>query len=137
MTMLAPDARPRWRSFLEEAMADEVQRIVSGQIDKMEVPFHQIQTFDPDFADMLLDHPTHILREGAAALKMYCIEMGAQDIEPFIRIDRLPLDSRRDLRRVGHVDVQKLISSEVSVTKVSEIKPRIHRSVFQLSLIHI
>ena len=71
MTMLAPDARPRWRSFLEEAMADEVQRIVSGQIDKMEISFHQIQTFDPDFADMLLDHPTHILREGTAALKRY------------------------------------------------------------------
>lgn len=133
MTMLAPDARPRWKSFLEETMADEVQRIVSGQADKMELSFHQIQTFDPDFADMLLDHPTHILREGSAALKIYCIEMGAQDIEPFIRIDLLPLDSRRDLRRIGHVDVQKLISSEVSVTKVSEIKPRIHRSVFQCS----
>ena len=133
MTMFAPDVRPRWRSFLEEAMADEVQRIVSGQADKIELSFHQIQTFDPDFADMLLDQPTHILREGSAALKMYCIEMGAQDIEPFIRVDRLPLDSRRDMRRVGHADVQKLISSEVSVTKVSEIKPRIHRSIFQCS----
>ena len=71
MTMLAPDARPRWRSFLEETMADEVQRIVSGQADKMELSFHQIQTFDPDFADMLLDQPTHILREGSAALKTY------------------------------------------------------------------
>ena len=55
MTMFAPDVRPRWRSFLEEAMADEVQRIVSGQADKIELSFHQIQTFDPDFADMLLD----------------------------------------------------------------------------------
>ena len=97
MTMFAPDVRPRWRSFLEEAMA-EVQRIVSGQADKIELSFHQIQTFDPDFADMLWTN-RHILREGSAALKMYCIEMGAQDIEPFIRIDRLPLDSRRDMRR--------------------------------------
>ena len=133
MTMLAPDAKPRWRSFLEDVTPDEVQRIVSGQIDRLELPFHKLQSFDPDFAEILLQDPENILREGSNALKNYCIEMGARDMEPFIRVDHLPLDSRRELRRVGHADVQRLISAEVSVTKVSEIKPRIHRSIFQCS----
>ena len=33
--MLAPDAKPRWRSFLEDVVSDEVQRIVSGQTDHL------------------------------------------------------------------------------------------------------
>ena len=138
MTLLAPDAKPRWRSFLEDVVSEEVQRIVSGQTNQLELKFHQIQAFDPDFADILLLQPDHILREGSNALRNYCLEMGAkQQNDPFIRVSNLPLDSRRVLRKVGHADVQKLISSEVIATKVSEIKPRIHRAVFQLSLIHI
>ena len=134
MTLLAPDAKPRWRSFLEDAVSDEVQRIVSGQTNHLELKFHQIQAFDPDFADILLLQPDHILREGSNALRTYCMEMGSQQQnDPFIRVSNLPLDSRRVLRSVGHADVQKLISSEVIATKVSEIKPRIHRAVFQCS----
>ena len=115
-------------------MSDEVQRIVSGQTNHLELKFHQIQAFDPDFADILLLQPDHILREGSNALRTYCMEMGSQQQnDPFIRVSNLPLDSRRVLRSVGHADVQKLISSEVIATKVSEIKPRIHRAVFQCS----
>ena len=134
MTLLAPDAKPRWRSFLEDVVSEEVQRIVSGQTNQLELKFHQIQAFDPDFADILLLQPDHILREGSNALRNYCLEMGAkQQNDPFIRVSNLPRDSRRVLRKVGHADVQKLISSEVIATKVSEIKPRIHRAVFQCS----
>ncbi len=64
MTLLAPDAKPRWRSFLEDVVSDEVQRIVSGQTNHLELKFHQIQAFDPDFADILLLQPDHILRGG-------------------------------------------------------------------------
>ena len=73
MTLLAPDAKPRWRSFLEDVVSEEVQRIVSGQTNQLELKFHQIQAFDPDFADILLLQPDHILREGSNALRNYCL----------------------------------------------------------------
>ena len=98
MTLLAPDAKPRWRSFLEDVVSDEVQRIVSGQTNHLELKFHQIQAFDPDFADILLLQPDHILREGSNALRTYCMEMGSQQQnDPFIRVSNLPLDSRLSL----------------------------------------
>ena len=48
MTLLAPDAKPRWRSFLEDVVSDEVQRIVSGQTDHLELKVPSITSFDPD-----------------------------------------------------------------------------------------
>ena len=54
MTMAAPDASARWRTFLEEAKESEVITLLSRQSNfpYLSVPFHELQTFDPDFAEL-------------------------------------------------------------------------------------
>ena len=60
MTMAAHDASARWRTFLEEAKESEVMTLLSRQTNfpYLSVPFHEIQTFDPEFAEDVLEHPS-------------------------------------------------------------------------------
>ena len=132
MTMAAHDASARWRTFLEEAKESEVMTLLSRQTNFpfLSVPFHEIQTFDPEFAEDVLEHPKQILSAGSKTLMEICRERG-EEIDALLRVGELPGDSRMPLREIGSSDIDKLRSVDVIVTKISEIKPRIHRAVFK------
>ena len=132
MTMAAHDASARWRTFLEEAKESEIMTLLSRQTNfpHLSIPFHEIQTFDPEFAEDLLEHPKQILSAGSKTLMEICRERG-EEIDALLRIGELPGDTRMPLREIGSSDIDKLRSVDVIVTKISEIKPRIHRAVFK------
>ena len=132
MTMAAHDSSARWRTFFNEAKEAEVVLLLSKQSENavLSITFHELQAFDPEFAEDVLIDPRNIIDNGRDTLTEICRERG-EDIDCLLRVGELPKDSRRDLRDVGSRDIGKLRSSEVIVTKISEIKPRIHRAVFQ------
>ncbi len=132
MTMAAHDASARWRTFLEEAKESEVLTLLSGQSNYpyLAIPFHELQIFDPEFAEDVLEHPKPILSAGSRTLMEICRERG-EDMDAMLRVGELPGDSRKPLREIGSTDIDKLRSVDVIVTKISEIKPRIHRAVFK------
>ncbi len=132
MTMAAHDASARWRTFLEEAKETEVMTLLSRQSNFpfLSVPFHELQTFDPDFAEDVLQYPKQILSAGSKTLMEICRERG-EEIDALLRVGELPGDTRMPLREIGSSDIDKLRSVNVIVTKISEIKPRIHRAVFK------
>lgn len=132
MTMAAHDASARWRTFLEEAKESEVMTLLSRQTNfpYLSVPFHEIQTFDPEFAEDVLEHPKQILSAGSKTLMEICRERG-EEIDALLRVGELPGDTRMPLREIGSSDIDKLRSVDVIVTKISEIKPRIHKAVFK------
>ena len=106
--------------------------LISGQthFPFLGVSFHDLQSFDPEFAGDVLEYPRKILAAGSKTLMEICRERGA-DIEPLLRVGELPKDSRRPLREIGSADINRMRSVDVIVTKMSEIKPRIHRAVFK------
>ena len=57
--MAAHDASSRWRTFLEEAKDSEVMALLSRQSNYpfLAIPFHELQSFDPDFAEDILENP--------------------------------------------------------------------------------
>ena len=132
MTMAAHDASSRWRTFLEEAKDSEVMTLLSRQSNYpfLAIPFHELQSFDPDFAEDILESPKTILSSGSRTLVEICRERG-EEIDAMLRVGELPSDSRKPLREIGSADIDKLRSVDVIVTKISEIKPRIHRAVFK------
>ena len=132
MTMAAHDASARWRTFLEEAKETEVMTLLSRQSNFpfLSVPFHELQTFDPDFAEDVLQYPKQVLSAGSKTLMEICRERG-EEIDALLRVGELPGDTRIPLRDIGSRDIDKLRSVDVIVTKISEIKPRIHRAVFR------
>ena len=132
MTMAAHDASSRWRTFLEEAKDSEVMALLSRQSNYpfLAIPFHELQSFDPDFAEDILESPKSILSSGSRTLVEICRERG-EEIDAMLRVGELPNDSRKPLREIGSTDIDKLRSVDAIVTKISEIKPRIHRAVFK------
>ncbi|MDP6148276.1 MAG: hypothetical protein QF635_04110, partial [Candidatus Thalassarchaeaceae archaeon] len=130
--MAAHDSSARWRTFLTEAKESEIALLLSKQAESpvLIVDFHELQTFDPEFAEDVLSDPRKILNNGRNTLNEICRERG-EDLDCLLRVGELPKDSRRELRDVGSSDIERLRSAEVIITKISEIKPRIHRAVFQ------
>ncbi len=106
--------------------------LISGQthLPFLAVSFHDLQSFDPEFAEDVLEYPRKILAAGSRMLMEICRERGA-DVEPLLRVGELPKDSRRPLREIGSADINRMRSVDVIVTKMSEIKPRIHMAVFK------
>ena len=96
----------------------------------LSIPFHELQTFDPDFAEDVLQYPKQVLSAGSKTLMEICRERG-EEIDALLRVGELPGDTRIPLREIGSSDIDKLRSVDVIVTKISEIKPRIHRAVFR------
>ena len=88
----------------------------------LSIPFHEIQTFDPEFAEDVLEHPKQILSSGSKTLMEICRERG-EDIDAMLRVGELPRDSRRNLRDIGTADIERLRSVEVIITKISDLKP--------------
>tara|TARA_B110000263_G_scaffold157200_1_gene136570 strand:- start:5857 stop:8019 length:2163 start_codon:yes stop_codon:yes gene_type:complete len=135
--MAAHDASSRWRTFLEEAKETEVMTLLSRQSNFpfLSIPFHELQTFDPDFAEDILQYPKQVLSAGSKTLMEICRERG-EEIDALLRVGELPGDTRMPLREIGSSDIDKLRSVDVIVTKISEIKPRIHRAVFRCESCH-
>ncbi len=130
MTMAAHDSSARWRTFLTEAKEDDILLILSEQSPPyLQIPFHELQAFDPEFAEDVLQHPRQILERGSQTLVEICRERG-EDIDAMLRVGELPRDSRRNLRDIGTADIERLRSVEVIITKISDLKPRLHIAVF-------
>ena len=130
--MAAHDSSARWKTFFLEAKETEIFTLLSKQsiTPTLDVPFHELQAFDPDFAEDILQFPRQILNTGKQTLRQICRERG-EELDVILRVGELPRDSRRALRNIGSSDIDKLRSSDVQVIKISEIKPRMHIAVFQ------
>lgn len=126
------DSAARWRSFLQETSANEISSLAAQWPDRTShrVSFEDVQAWDPQFANLLLDHPRNVLDQGEDALREMCRSAG-HEIEPRLRIDRLPPDVRTSLRAIGSEAVETFVAAEVIVTKISELKPRIYHGVFR------
>ena len=132
MTMAAHDSSARWKTFFLEAKETEIFTLLSKQspTPTLSIPFHELQAFDPDFAEDILQFPRQILNTGKDTLREICRERG-EDLDVILRVGELPRDSRRAIREIGSSDIEKRRSSDVQVIKISEIKPRMHIAAFQ------
>ena len=132
MTIAIHDSNSRWRTFLEDAKEDEIIAILARQLTNpvMEISFHELESFDPDFAESIIEHPETILKSGSHILREICQERG-ESIFVDIRLIELPRDRRVALRDVGRDQIGMLCSTEAVITKISEIKPRIHLAKFK------
>ena len=133
MAIASIDFKARWLTFLEENLEYDITMILSGQRQNnvIELKFLDLDIFDSSFAENLLNSPKEHLEAGSVALGEIIRERGGETNSPFIiRVGELPKDSRVALRDMGYIEINKLISVDVVVTKVSEIKPRVIEAWF-------
>ena len=132
MAMATHDSGARWKTFLSEAKEQEITLLLSRQTASpvIDVSFHELTGFDPEFAEDILISPRLIISSGHKILSEICRDRGV-DLDAMIRLSDLPKDTMRPLREIGSRDIDKLRSLDVIVTKMSQLKPRIHLAVFQ------
>ena len=125
------DSGARWRSFFEETCANEISSLAASWPERLSfmVDFARIQAWNVPFAELLLNNPRDTIREANIVLATMCRESG-NEADPRIRIISLPPDSLHKLRDISSDEVESFTTSEVIVTKVSELKPRIYNAIF-------
>ena len=125
------DAGARWRSFFEETSANEISTLAASWPSQMalSLDFSKIQSWDVPFAELILNHPREVLRNADTVLATLCRESG-YEADPRVRVVGLPPDAQQKLREISSEQVETFTASEVIVTKVSELKPRIYDAIF-------
>ena len=78
MTMAAHDSSARWRTFFTEAKEAEIVPLLSKQSENavLDITFHELQAFDPEFAEDVLSNPRKIINNGRNTLTEICRERG-------------------------------------------------------------
>ena len=82
----------------------------------LSVPFHEIQTFDPEFAEDVLENPKQILSAGSKTLMEICRERGEE-------MNRYPTRCRSrqidvtfySIRQQVHFGISSLVQCRMSV----------------------
>ena len=125
------DSAARWRSFFEETCANEISTLAASWPKQISysIDFATIQSWDVPFAELILNHPRIAVRNADSVLAGMCRESG-YEANPRLRIVGLPPDATHRLRDISSDEVETFTTSEVIVTKVSELKPRIYNAIF-------
>ena len=96
MAMATHDSGARWKTFLSEAKEQEITLLLSRQTASpvIDVSFHELTGFDPEFAEDILISPRLIISSGHKILSEICRDRGV-DLDAMIRLSDLPKDTMR------------------------------------------
>ncbi len=132
------DLLARWEEFFETA--DYRSRVIEvsdhyPEMRSVSVSYSDLDQFDPDMADFLLQHPNRVLWNGEQTIKKL-IPPSREGAEIHLRIVELPRDSRVEIRKLRSKHLGKFISVEGLVRKATEVRPKITAAYFQCMRCH-
>ena len=123
-------------NFLKRYYWNEIIELSNSYPEKRSllVKFSEIDIFDSNIADMLLDDPDVTLESATRALREIDIPTGVILDEANLRIIQLPRKVK--IRGIRTKDIGKLVSVEGMVTKATEVRPRIVEAAFECPFCH-
>jgi len=132
------DLLARWEEFFETA--DYRSKVIDvsdhyPELRSVNVSYSDLDQFDPDMADFLLQHPNRVLWNGEQTIKKF-IPPSREGAEIHLRIVELPRDSRVEIRKLRSKHLGKFISVEGLVRKATEVRPKITAALFQCMRCH-
>ena len=132
------DILARWEEFFETA--DYRAKVIDvsdhyPELRSVNVAYSDLDQFDPDFADHLLQHPNRVLWSGEQTIKKL-IPPNMEGAEIHLRMIELPRDSRVEIRKLRSKHLGKFISVEGLVRKATEVRPKITAAIFQCLRCH-
>jgi replicative DNA helicase Mcm len=132
------DLLARWEEFFETADYRSKVIDVSDHYPEqrsVNVSYSDLDQFDPDMADYLLQHPNKVLWNGEQTIKKF-IPPSREGAEIHLRIIELPRDSRVEIRKLRSKHLGKFLSVEGLVRKATEVRPKITAAFFQCMRCH-
>ena len=138
MTIQEFDLPARWRSLLTEHFNEAIHNLQISWPDQqsLEISYRVIESFDPDFAVNIVEHPDLNAQAANTAIGLLLSEMGSGNIVAFIRIVDFPSDCSRTVRQLRSEDLSLMISVDAIATKISGVRPRTYEGTFECVACH-
>jgi len=128
---MTADPIAKWEEFLRSRYWDDLLRLADSYPDERSliVKFSDLDKFDPEFAEELLESPDQVLEAAKSALLEIDLPMDVILDRAHVRISDLPRHYKtRDLRS-DHIG--KLLAIEGLVRTATEVRPKIVSAAFQ------
>ncbi len=121
-------------NFFNDVYRKRLEELAEFYPDKrsLEVDFSDIEKFNPELADELLDNPDVVLKASKEAIANLGITNVKGDlVVPNIRVVNLPEDRKKLIRDLTSVYLNKLVAVEGVITKITDVRPKLHVAEFQ------
>jgi replicative DNA helicase Mcm len=121
----------KWEEFIRSRYWDDLLELADSYPDKrsLRILFSDLDKFDPDFAEELLENPEQILEAAHAAMLELDLPMDVYLDGAHVRITELPRHYKTRELRSDHIG--KLLAIEGLVRTATEVRPKIVSAAFQ------
>jgi len=125
------DLVAKWEEFLRSRYWDDLLELADSYPDErsLVVNFPDLDRYDPEFAEELLERPEQVLEAAQAALLQLDLPMDVYMDRAHVRIAQLPRHYKTRELRSDHIG--KLIAIEGLVRTATEVRPKIVSAAFQ------
>lgn len=125
------DPVSKWEEFLSSRYWDELLELADSYPDErsLMVKFPDLDRYDSEFAEELLENPEQVLEAAQAALLEIDLPMDVYLDRAHVRIIELPRHYKTRELRSDHIS--KLIAIEGLVRTATEVRPKIVSAAFQ------
>ena len=125
------DPVAKWEEFLRSRYWDELLELADSYPDErsLKIRFSDIDKFDSDFAEELLENPEQILEAAHAALLELDLPMDVYMDRAHVRIIELPRHFKTRELRSDHIG--KFLAIDGLVRTATEVRPKIISAAFQ------
>ncbi len=126
------EIRENFKDFFEEKYSAEIMKIADHYPDEMSlrVSYEElILHFGDSFPRFLLDHPKRTFQIAQDVMRQMMGEDDGTDVK--LRLDGLPSPRNKGIRKIRANDLTKFIAIDGLVRKVTEVRPRISKAMFQ------
>jgi replicative DNA helicase Mcm len=124
----------KFKSFIETQYLKEIEKLANQWPHKksLSVDFKELERFDFEVADELLEHPDLLLEAAEmAASQINVPAFDIKDFKPHVRFYNLPKDRTPYLRNIGSEHLGKLICVEGLVRQVTDVLPKLRIAAWQ------
>ena len=126
----------KWEEFLGQYGYDEKIREIAAVFPEersLYVKYTDIEHFDVEFADNLLQNPTRLIQAGEKAIEI--LAQMTQTMEEgaviHLRIKSLPANLKIEIRDIRSKDMGRFFAMEGLVRKANEVRPRVSQAAFK------
>ena len=128
---MSADPVAKWEEFLRSRYWDDLLELADSYPDErsLKIRFPDIDKFDPDFAEELLENPEEILEAARAAMLELDLPMDVYMDRAHLRIVELPRHFKTRELRSDHIG--KLLAIDGLVRTATEVRPKIVSAAFQ------
>ncbi|MDY6768633.1 MAG: LAGLIDADG family homing endonuclease, partial [Candidatus Nanohaloarchaea archaeon] len=117
----------RFEEFLREAYEDELGRAEAEGEDAVVVDFSDLERFNSEFADTVVEQPEDALAAAEEAVGL----LSVVDTDPNIRFQNLPERTEVKIRDLRSKHIGKMVAVEGLVKRASEVRPEVVSADFE------